>query len=745
MEFVERPNMRAVHYLNSIPYAEFKQECIDDAKEQGEKEPKEKDIKTWFNILKQFCKSLIKTKGVIKRIYSYSQNTPAGLGGRLFCGGSMQGIWGKYRGLLMRGIGTDIDMKNAHPVILRYICQLHNIQCPHLEYYINNRDKCLAEFPTKAIGKKTYLVATNNDKYAKNPSLLPEAFRNYDKEMKKIQKKLVELPDYKNLFETIPEYKLTKNYNGSAINRILCYYENKILQHAIHVLNARGIEIAIPMFDGCMPYGDYYDNPELLAEITQYVEQQMPSLNMQWAYKEHDDTIQIPDDFDENDYEQLHVNNYEEIKTEFERNNFKILNPISFATINTDGSLTIRNKNDFLIVYENLTYKKTVEKKGEDVIVDEQFVKDWLKDETNRTYNRIDFLPKQEPQKGIYNTFTGFVAETKELYPVDIENSKLMKHIKTLTGNDENVFNYFIKVLASKVQQPYKLTNTALILKSKEGVGKDIFFNWFGYEILGERYYFNTCKAELLFGRFNGNIEDKILIIMNEASGKDTFQINEDIKYAITTTHNNIEHKGEKTYKNTNNIQYVFLTNNSNAVKIPVGDRRFCGIECNNKYANDSVYFSELLDEIKSGKYDRAFYDYLMGIDISNYDFTNERPITSFYNDMQQMNVPPIAKFLEYTVNKFDEYKDKDYEITPDCLSIKVGSTTLFEKFKNFVEFGNYGLKYSMTKFGGEVLKFDGITKVKSNTIKLSIDLPVLKRFLRDEYKLFDIEDNGRV
>jgi len=298
MELIERPNMRAVHYLNSISYDKFRKDCIDDALKNEEKRPKETDIKTWYDLLKQFCKTNIKTKGVTKRIYAYSQTTPAGLGGRLFGSGSIQGIWNVYRGLLMRGIGTDIDMVNCHPILLRFICHKHNIKCSALEYYINHRDECLAEFSSRSVGKCAYLKATNDDKYTRNKSL-PQSFKDYDKEMKTIQKQLVALPDYKYLQETIPEYKLTKNYNGSTINRILCYYENIVLQHCIHVLNGKGIELAILMFDGCMPYGNFYDSPDLLAEIETYVEEQMPNLNMKWGYKEHDETLQIPDEFDE--------------------------------------------------------------------------------------------------------------------------------------------------------------------------------------------------------------------------------------------------------------------------------------------------------------------------------------------------------------------------------------------------------------------------------------------------------------
>ena len=76
-------------------------------------------------------------------------------------------------------------------------------------------------------------------------------------------------------------------------------------------------------------------------------------------------------------------------------------------------------------------------------------------------------------------------VDKKELIKTDIENSLIIKHIKNLCNNSDDVFSYVIKFFARKVQQPYNLTNTALIFKSNEGAGKDIFFNWFGNKILG--------------------------------------------------------------------------------------------------------------------------------------------------------------------------------------------------------------------------------------------------------------------
>lgn len=222
MELVERPNLRATHFLNSILFDTFRDECVRDANINQLPVPTDTDILTWFNQLKTFCNGTIKTNGNIKRIYSYSLNTPVGLGGRLFCGGSLQSIWSPYRSLLMRDVGTDIDMKNAHPVILSYICKKHDIKCPYLDYYNANREECWKDFKTKKQAKQMYLIATNSDTSLKMKNK-PSHFKGYEIEMKNIQNELIKIEDYKDLINSVPASKVD-NFNGSAINRILCYY-----------------------------------------------------------------------------------------------------------------------------------------------------------------------------------------------------------------------------------------------------------------------------------------------------------------------------------------------------------------------------------------------------------------------------------------------------------------------------------------------------------------------------------------
>jgi len=62
------------------------------------------------------------------------------------------------------------------------------------------------------------------------------------------------------------------------------------------------------------------------------------------------------------------------MKKTFEQTNFKINNPLLFATIDTDKNLILRNRNEFINVYENLLYKSTKETKHGIKLIDEQFI-----------------------------------------------------------------------------------------------------------------------------------------------------------------------------------------------------------------------------------------------------------------------------------------------------------------------------------------------------------------------------------
>jgi hypothetical protein len=78
--------------------------------------------------------------------------------------------------------------------------------------------------------------------------------------MKALHKQIVKIDEYKEICDSVPSEK-DYNISGSKINRVLCVYENRILQVALSKKN--NIETASLMFDGCMVYGNHYNNSEL--------------------------------------------------------------------------------------------------------------------------------------------------------------------------------------------------------------------------------------------------------------------------------------------------------------------------------------------------------------------------------------------------------------------------------------------------------------------------------------------------
>jgi hypothetical protein len=114
-------------------------------------------------------------------------------------------------------------------------------------------------------------------------------------------------------------------------------------------------------------------------------------------------------------------------------------------------------------------------------------------------------------------------------------------------------------------------------------------------------------------------------------------------------------------------------------------------------YANNKEYFTNLYKEINSGEYDKAFYDYFLNIDLSEFDFINERPITNFYKNMKEMNIPILSKYFESVVDVYSE----------NC---SVSASDLFTNFNEFLKTNNFKVEYTSTKFGIDIKNYEGIT-----------------------------------
>jgi hypothetical protein len=444
MELIERISTDKIAFLKSMDFKEFKRYSMK-CKNDDERKVK-------FNMMKAFCAAHIKARGEIRRIYSYTQTTPLEVGGRLYCGNSLQGLQKDFRGFLMEDSTTDIDMKNAHPVILRYLCKKNNIFCPNLSYYIDNRDEVLRNFDDD--GKTMFLCAVNDDKLNKKCS--NQFFKDFDKECKAIQKQLTSLECYRHLADSVPTTRF-HNFLGSAINRILCVYEDKIIQEVISVVNKRGIEICSLMFDGILIYGNHYVDKSLLEEAEAAVNEAFDGINMKFAYKEHSTIIEMPSDFnaEEKSVSIADGRSFDDMCDEFEKTHCKIKSSGVFVK-EKENKIIVMSRTHLVTANECASYDKIVEnaKTGEMTIGQKNFIHDWLvNNDSQRSYDEMECYPDTTKcPSNCYNTWGPFAMETvKDHTPMPEAVEIFRKHIKILCGNDEIVSTYIEAWIAQMI------------------------------------------------------------------------------------------------------------------------------------------------------------------------------------------------------------------------------------------------------------------------------------------------------
>ena len=713
-----------------------------------------KDSEEW-NETKQIDKYLFKLKHGEKEVKYY--RTPKMSFGRVTpknnLGLSM--IRKEIRNTIANGYYYDIDAVNCHYVILEQVCKANEIKCDKISEYINKRSDMLEavckEFNkiTKDEAKQLFIMLIygaslnkwykdNNLKVSKS-SICIYLQELYD-QLHVIAKDIIIANS--SLSKEVERNKILKeqkqyNHEASCLSYYLQEWECRMLE-AMYLYFKKNNYITnnnvVLCADGIMirstqeVEGNDCFKPEKvsletitkeLKSLQEYVEERV-GLKMNFVIKPM--TLNYLDILEQNQKDIVKSPNcYESIKKEFELTHFKVMHPSTIYATIYNGEMIIKDKKDFNNCYENKFFVAKESTKEGIIDKDKPFTIEWMKDPNIRTYSKTEFLPNQKVSDDIYNTFTGYeAAKQPQVDGLDIKESLIYKHLKNICGNDENVISYFEMFLSRKLRNPSKLPNVSLIFKSIQGCGKDTLFDYIGNNILGKQYYYNNDSIDSIFGHFNKSIQDKIMVVLTEPQASQTYQMDKRIMAAITQVENRIEYKGFEAFNQQNCISYVFLTNDNSPLKIDMNDRRFVGITCNDKIANNYKYFTELRDEMKSKKYDRALYDYLMNIDSDNFDFVSKRPITSYYENMKEQNMPIIFQFAEDLIfHKEDETELIAY------------SSDLFSLYNEFLKASNYKFDYTSTKFGIDMKRFESIEKKRlNNGIKYIINYFELEKEL---------------
>jgi len=644
ISYVERVNVERAKKLLGIPKDVFEKFIWEDKEENGNKGM---DRDTYIFVVKKFLKVVVKNNGVIEQNYEYSKNMKDA--GRIFVQGfGVQGLKKKLRGYLCCDYYHDFDMINAHPTILLYMCEKHfpDDEFPYLEKYVKDRDNILKKYEIK---KEDVLISLNSNE--KTRSEIPFLVK-LDREFKRIQRMFYdELP---NEISEYAKYKKDKKKNcrGSFLNSLMTIYENQILIKAMTIFNEK--DVGVPCFDGAL-VSNKLDIEKCISDLNKKTKK----YGVTWSNKKHDTYIE--ENIDDLEYEEELGMSYDDVKIRFEKEYFVVERPFTFCRVmptKDNDVFYMIPKASFKDLTAPWTFEEIQEVKKRDKVDSKVVIKDfstyWMKDPKRRSYQSIDFIPAKTNDDKVFNTFTGF---SHLRFESDGSNGKdyvkkFVDHVKLLTDFHEESTEYLLNYLAHSLQKTTELPQSVIVIKSREGMGKDCLLDFMA-RILGNEFFLRTSNLEEVFGQFNSGMRNNIFLQLNEVGEKDGFLRQNRIKDLSTVKFNNINTKGLPSYSQTNYTRMFIFSNDMNPIAMPKDGRRYVVFQPTRPRPSRE-YFNDLYEIINDDSKMYHIAQFLLNRDISSFDPKN-RVITKAYEEMRTDNIDPVFYFMkEFLITNFD-------------------------------------------------------------------------------------------
>lgn len=707
MELVENIDMNLLTKLNRMSLGDY-------MKFVDKKTYKVSEIKEHFQYIKEYIKAHIKCGGKMKKLYKYSEHSQ---NGRLYGVNSIQNLDGIIRGFLFRQTTTDIDMNNAHPRILEYICRVRNIRCPHLSEYVNNRDLILNKLIMVGVEnpKMVILKLLNTEKMVRLTNDCENILKHLRDEFKNIRGELKKQEDFTEQLQQAMMYR-PQNVEGSFVNRILCIYENKILQSMASYIHQHDLEIAEYAFDGLLVYGNFYQDAEFLTKMQDHVNHEFKDLNMVLTYKPH--STAITEDYLNLLQESVDVDDdetYDSMKKDFEKNHFKIINKSFFIKIY--GSKTIfMKKANIIDSYEHMMY---LEEDDEGKIVSKSFIQRWLKDPDIKAFTDIEcYPPPLQCPSHIYNLWTPFAMELVTDYE-EKDISILLNHIKIMCNHEDDVYEYFIKWLAQMIQFPAVKTKMVLF-QGDEGCGKGTLFKMIEKMIGSDKYLETTSPDRDVWGSFNGLMANTFFVYLNELSKKQALEAENKLKGYITDGPMQINTKGKDAVDITSYHRWGSSYNpEEGGINTHKGDRRKLMVASSNELIGNFDYFDHINDCIQDVNYIKSLYEYLKNIPDMDKFNSIRIPMTEYQKNISLLSSCPIENFIKSMVEETEEKEE-----------IIMDTKSLFFAFHTYLAETKTKYEINLVKFGVRLtnLKIKGVSNVHTkNGNRRRLDVPILR------------------
>lgn len=660
--------------------------------------------------------------------------------------------WNKIRSTLFQDTEFDVDLVNCHNCILLSLSK--DYDCPNLQEYCYNRsgvidsvficDNAILKYNDDNMDNKTkkdlvkslftiILYGGSIDTWKDLFTLtdydfkLPTFVDDYTEEIKLLSNIIINKKEYKNIKNYVFQKQKDKEVNrvkwlnenkkdkrkkdiepdfnfnpNKTLSMILQDIEKNIILDAFSFMKNKGVVITSYNYDGFQVLKNGFDI-DFIELLNKHI-QSLYDENIKFIIKPFNiglDMTLIPVPLPVIDIKEYSlVDTYEYKKNYMEKFIVKIQNPPMFIVRDVDG-----------VAISTMNFKKISEsfnnfKSGRD-----PFINMWDVDPEQKTYSQLQYKPPPlKTPSYIFNSWAGW--RINKITYKKADTHRIHFHIKKMCGlsNTEEVYKWFLNWIAWCIKYPAKKTMVIPILYGKQRIGKSAIAENLFEKIMGKDKLFITGNIDKMFGK-HSNLSQKHIVVLNEANGKETKNIHEQIKDAAVRETVIIEPKGIDAYEIDDFINILFTTNTANSADVPEDDSRFMPFHCCEDLFGDMEYFTQLRADMDNDDIMGTFYEEMISKDLSGWNASRDRPMTDLRKDMTELSKCPYKEFLQWTY-------DRRFEDFENDRCIKYSGNDLYKEFRLFwAEVGRWNNPPSMKSFGVNFKMLPAVTCVKSNGV----------------------------
>lgn len=318
----------------------------------------------------------------------------------------------------------------------------------------------------------------------------------------------------------------------------------------------------------------------------------------------------------------------------------------------------------------------------------------WLKSTKKSRYRNVVFRPDADFED--LNLWSGIPCAP--IMNGDV--SLVLELINVLCGGNEVKARYLTMWLAHMVQRPEEKCVIVPVIIGEQGTGKGLFTDGLLYRILTGSFYIRLDKPGTIKERFNAEQSRKFLTVLDEASWRGDHELVGIMKSLTGSSTMTVEEKFGGRYTIENYSRYIITSNDLESVRIEVSNRRYLVLESSNAWKGTGK-FKELANALRGGNLHRAFYGYLLGLDISDFDpFMFPEALDTSGEDTKVLSMGPVGQFWYDKLFESDESEEGKLPFIskkPFIVIPKQGAFLLFQEYCQLAR--PYGKHFSIRSF----------------------------------------------